>query len=663
MERNTLEEYKRELEKLSDVEKKERDLYLRAISNNEIYGPMTGYASIDKPWLKYYKKENMNIPVEDMSNYSYFLQMTSEFPKDTVLLNYYGKEYTVEDIKNEVQKYLKKFVSMGLKKGDTISMIMLDVPEVLFMWYAATHLGITSNMIKFDETSERIKYMLDLTKSKYVFASGVPFIVQNLDGALKNNPNVEKAIICDLTESLPLPLQARMLFDEIKLANQVKQSMVENKTISIKENLKNIKNQLNSLNEDKAKINQIISNDKRYEKFSDWLKDTPKNVAIPSIEDVGKEISVIVYTGGTTGSPKGVKLTNNNLNHMANAFYQGDETFRLGKSALNILPPAIAYYFDSTHCNMCSGVKVHLVSHFTVEQYPYLVKKYEPNIFMAGPILLESIRKADIIKDASFMLAPISGGDKLYEEEEKAWNAKYPIVHQGWGMSECCAATTYAKTNCYKLGSIGIPLISMNVGVFEYGTDKELPYNETGELCVSSETVMQGYFDNEEATKQVLKKHADGKIWLHTDDLGVIDSDGNVFHKGRAKRMLTRSGGKVWVTVIEDLVSSNPNVEKCSCVKKEDEVEREVPVLHIVLKDDVNNALEVVEDINSTITSNLGYNYTPKYYVVRNDLPYSEVNKKCDTITLEQENIFDEAEYSIEGNIIFKRKDKVLVRK
>ena len=155
-------------------------------------------------------------------------------------------------------------------------------------------------------------------------------------------------------------------------------------------------------------------------------------------------------------------------------------------------------------------------------------------------------------------------------------------------------------------------------------------------------------------------KHQDGRIWLHTDDLGIIDSEGRIYHKGRAKRMLTRRGGKVWLSEIEELASKNPLIDKCSCVKMDDEVEREVPVLHIVLKDSSINFEEIIKELDDTFSKELSENYIPKYYVVREELPYSEVNKKCDFKALEKENILDETEYEINGKIVVKKTLKLV---
>jgi len=626
-------------------------------------GSLTGYASIDKPWMKYYKKDYYNIRAQDENVYDFFLDETSKFPK-AILLDYYGKKYTRNDIKEEVENDIKRLTKMGIKSGDTVSIMMLDQPEVLFLWYALSKMNVKSNMIKFDENSERIKYMLELTKSKCLFATNVPFIVKNVNGALKDNKTLKMVILSNITDSLNTKEKIRMLYETSKRSIFVKEkSKIKNdRKLEI---TKECLNQIKNVRETNVEINTIIEDNPRYIYYKNWAK---KYIGskMNFIYGGGKNESTIVYTGGTTGKPKGVILSNNNLNNMVIAQKNGEYDFTFGKTALNILPPGIAYYFNATHGNICLGVKVSLIPFFSIEEYPYLIADYRPNIFMSGPILLEAIRKTDLLKDVSFIESPISGGDKLFIDEEIAFNEylknhnSNAIVHQGYGMSECTAAAAYSKTCSYKAGSVGIPFVSNIISIFNYGTDEELKYNESGEICISGPSNMVKYFDNDEATRNVMKLHKDGKIWLHTGDIGYMDEDGHIFYGSRAKRMLTRNGAKVWLGDIEDTVEKNNHIEKSCCVKIKDAKEREVPVLHIVLSNKDVELTDLVKELDNSIKSENNDNYVPKYYVIRDSLPYSEVNKKCDFKSLEEENIFSQNNFQYSDRIIIKRENKIL---
>ena len=649
MKKELLNEYKNELARLNRVEEIERDIYLKKIADGTLYGPQLGYASLDKSWLKFYKEEYMNLDVEKYNAYDYFLFSTKKFP-EAVLLSYYGRDYKRSDIIREVEKYICVFKAKGLKRGDCVSFVMLNTPEAYFMWLALSKMGVISNMIKFDESSERIKLMTEKVHSSYLIVSEVPFILENVLVSLDKDSDLQ-VITCSLTESLPFGLKARMVYDEIITAHQVKKSLLEKQGADVEALAQTVKEELIKLRDMQYSMKSILS-DSRFTKLSKFVKEKAPN---SYVDDPGHfdDVSVVVYTGGTTGKPKGVLLTNQNLNVMAHEFRYSELGFEHGKTSMSILPPAIAYYFNAMHGNICLGVHVNIVSNFTPETYPYLLKKYRPNIFMAGPILLENTRKADVLDDPSFIEQAISGGDKLFEEEEQAWNEKYGMVQQGWGMSEGTAASTYSKKIAYKFGSVGIPLIDLSVGVFDYRTDVELPYGEVGELCITGPTLMESYLNDLDATNYVLLKHSDGKIWLHTDDFGLMDNEGHVFHKGRAKRMITRNGGKVWLSDIEDIASTHPFVDKCCAVKLDDSNEREVPVLHIVLTPDAPLKEVVINEIKEMLTSSLNLNYWPKFYIIRKSLPYSEASKKCDWKSLEGEDIFG-SDFEVNGEIITK---------
>ena len=147
-------------------------------------------------------------------------------------------------------------------------------------------------------------------------------------------------------------------------------------------------------------------------------------------------------------------------------------------------------------------------------------------------------------------------------------------------------------------------------------------------------------------------KHSDGTIWVHSDDFGIMDEDGFIFHKGRAKRMLTRNGGKVWLTDIEEIAKTLPFIDDVCACKLDDEIEREVPVLHVVFKESNLDEQEMIEILNNLIKEKCQATFVPKYYIIKESLPYTETNKKLNFKLLESEDILDSSNYNIQGNII-----------
>lgn len=623
--------------------------------NEEGSKALTGYATIDKPWKKWYKTLEQELP-KGMTLYDYFFDVTRKC--DWPLLGYYGKDYLWWEIQAKVDKMIKRLTAMGVKEGDNVSFVFLNAPEAIFFTLALSKMGARANLIKFDESPERIKYMCDLAESKYLFISEAPFIVDHALKSIELGNEVEQLISVPLTESMPKVAVLNMLYEESK-----KNLLQDKSPFDI---LKEMKKTYDATVEMEKGMHEKLSKCDRYLSYQDWKK-TYKGRRMNTISDGGDKVAVIMYTGGTTGGAKGVETTNNALIASAHIFRTSEMDFIPGKTSMSILPPAVSYYFNATFNLMCCGVRVDLISKFEVPEYPKLIERYRPNIFMAGPILFKAMRDSDI-KDLSFATDPISGGDKLHTEEEYLYHDFSQSVgcdswiKQGYGMTESMAAVLYSIRPALKVGSIGIPLKHCEVAIFDYvpydefdkDTLQEKKYGEIGEICITGPTVMKRYLNNPEATATMLRKHADGKVWLHSDDLGYMDEDGRLYHCGRAKRMITRAGGKVWLGTIEDAIKTHPSVDNCCCVKLSDEVEREVPVAHVVLKDDTASN-SVFDEIDEIVKKNCPEGYVPKYYVRTDDIPITEANKKVDFKVLEKEPILDSSIYRMDGKVITRR--------
>ena len=610
----------------------------------------TGYASIDKPWMKWHDDKYKDIELTDDNFYDYFMNETSKYPEETILLDLMGKlGYTRKDIEFEVQKHIKMFTNLGVHEGEVVSFMMLNVPEVIFMFLALNKMGAIANLIKYDESPERINYMLNLTKSNFFFVQDVPPILTNVSKVLEHNNSLKKVITIPVMESLVTSElkgdEIRKKIDDIVYTTHINDIKTEKKEY---EELKELKRELSL--EDENSI--IIS----YAKYKDlYLKRT----AVRLLNKGSDRTTLIVYTGGSTGDAKGVELTNKNLVAMVHGLKYSNYGFTYGKTSMNILPPAIAYYLNATCGLMICGVRVTQIPIFEIEKYPELVNEYKPNIIYSGPILLKLMAMSPY--DYPYLTNPVSGGDKLLVNEELMINEAFEKkgtnkVQQGYGSSEVTAVATCNPEMNSKIGSLGIPMINVDMSIFEYQTDKEIPYGQNleGEICISGPTLMKGYLNNPEATDYVKRYHNDGKYWLHTDDIGVMDSDGFVFHKGRYKRMLTRSGTKLWLSALEEEVMKTGLVKDCCAVKFPDDVEREVPVLHVVLND--NDDSSKIKELDNFIKTNCPPNYLPKYYVIKEYLPVTEVNNKKDFKTLEKENILDTSEFIIAGKIVRPRK-------
>ena len=655
MTKEELNKYKKKINDLSNYEKKLRDLYLRKIATGEYQGPQTEYNTINRPWLKWESEESIMLDYDATNICDYFFKMASPNGK---ILEYCGQEFTKEDIKKKVNEYIQMYGNIGVKKGDSVTLILLNVPECLFMMLALAKIGATANIIKCDEGPDRIKHMVNIGDSDYMFISEIPFIVDNVVDSIKQGNNIKKVITVPLDNELSLVNTANFLYKNSTKGKETK-----------KEKLEAIKKFLKELKDNQSKMKKLYEKNDKFMTFDDFKKKYRFRLTderVKTVHNAKDAVAVISYTGGTTGSAKGVELTNENIIASTHALKYSNLGFDEGKTSMNILPPGPSYYIHAVYALLCCGVKVSLVPAFELDEYPALVDQYKPNILFAGPILFKIMADQDIIKDGSYLTDPMSGGDKYHESEEIRFNnylkkiGSDAVSRQGYGETETTGAATVCKQSAYKIGSIGEPILGVEVGIFEYeesyedflkNGDTEVPANKVGEICITGPTIMKGYRNDPEATKRVLRVHSDGRAWIHTDDLGYMDEEGRLFHCGRAKRMLTRNGAKVWLAALEDIIKQNDNVFDCCCVKLNDEEEREVPVAHIIFKD-ASKVKQSIEEIENAIKACQPLTYVPKYYVLKEEIPVTKVNNKIDFKTLEKENIFDSDNYDVNERVI-----------
>lgn len=598
-----LKEYREKLSKLSEEEKKQRDLYLKKLADGTIQGPPTGYPSIDKQWLKYYEDNDIKQDIPKMSAYNYMvINNIKNLNKNA--LNFYGIKITYGELLKNIDKIMKSLIALGVKKGDIVTLAMASTPEMVYLFYALNRIGAISNVIDPRYSADEMKREINKVNSKYFITL---YDCYDVSRKIIKETNVEKTICLTAIESMPLPL---------KIANKIKNNfeIIDNDSITWNEFIKNGKKVKNN-------VNDIYEN----------------NMPI-----------TIVHTGGTTGEPKGVVLTNENFVAMANMHMYGGLKYEKNDKFLNILPPFIAYCLcNGINMPLTLGLEVTIVPKWDVPDFPTILDKYKPNHVLAGPILWDYVTKSNI-QDLTYLKTAVSGGDVLTEELEKRINEFFKKkncnskVSQGYGMTEVSSAAVFSVENANKIGSVGIPFIKNTVSIFNPETLQEKRVGEEGEIWISTPTAMKEYYNDKVATNELESITIDGKKWIRTGDIGRIDSDGNVYIVGRIKRIIVRNGNKIFPANTENIVLKLEEIDNCAIVGIYDEVERKVPVIHIVLKDNVMTSKdEIVEKIKYIIKANLPEFNVPVKFIFRDSMPLTSINK-IDFKKLEQEKLPDD---------------------
>ena len=575
--------------------------------------------NIKAPWRKFYGDEKEHLEYPDFSAYK-LIEYTASKHLNNISYNYYGTKVTYHEFLKQIDEVARSMKAIGVKHKDVVSICMPNTPEGIISFYAANKIGAIASMIHPLSAENEIKHYLNISKTEWFIT--VDFTMPKVEKILKDT-KVKKVISVGVGESMP-PIM-KSLYAATNMTKTIKSL-----------------NPINYLNEDHNETNSKKLSWKEFirlgSKYTGEIEDGFK----------GKDIAAILYSGGTTGTPKGVKLTNLNLNASAMQNFEHVACLRDKDKVLAIMP--IFHGFGLSVCIHCvqyfGGTSI-LLPQFNAKTFDKIVKKYEPNVLVGVPTLFEAIINNKNFKHMKldYLTCVISGGDSLSVDLKKRFDEflekhhSPTTIREGYGLTECCAASCFTPLNHYKPGSIGIPYPDTYYKIVQDGTEIEVPYGTEGEIVITGPTIMDGYIRNKKETKQTLRKHKDGRIWLHTGDEGVMDSDGFVYFKGRLKRMIITSGYCVYPNNIENVIDSHPLVRMSCVIGIPHPYKVTVAKAFIVLKDGIIKDDEILTSIKELVEKNLARFSWPYDYEFRDELPKTLVGKVAYNVLIHEEEM------------------------
>ena len=488
--------------------------------------------SASAPWLKYYGSTPASLDYPHKTMYELLSETARKYPKN-IAYNFTGKETSFEAFMDRIDAAAKGLTAMGLGRGDKITICMASTPQALDCFYACNHIGVIPNMIHPLSAAKEIAFYLNFSRSKAIltldqFYNKVASIADELD-----NPTT--ILIAKVADELPFPLN--LLYPLTKGGRHPLPKT-------------------------------------GYTLWYDMVKEG-RNATLPPHEGRYDDCGAILYSGGTTGTTKGIMLSNMNFNAL------GLQTIAApgfgsvaGMKMLSIMPVFHGFGLGiGIHTALIGGATCILIPQFSVKVYAETLLKRKPELIPGVPTLFEALLRADALKDAdlSFLKGIFSGGDSLSPELKKKVDVFLKEhgcseqIREGYGTTECVTASCLTPKDYARSGSIGVPFPDTFYKIVKPGTTEELPANHEGEICLSGPTVMLGYMDNPEETAQTLRSHGDGRIWLHTGDLGHMDEDGFIYFRQRLKRMIITSGYNVYPSQLENIIDGHEKV-LLSCV-------------------------------------------------------------------------------------------------
>lgn len=546
-----------------------------------------GYPSIDKPWLKYYREETINEPLPEYTIYEYLWENNKDHLDDIAIL-YFKRKITYKELFWNIELCAKALIANDVKPGDIVVVAMPSIPEALYSILALNRIGAVANVIHPLAGANEICNYLNETKSTFLLMFDGTY---NIISEHLHKTYVKKAVVVS-------PVNSLSLLEKGLYAFKSHQSTIAENNVFIK--------------------------------WQDFIK-TGRSIKLFNFSVKHNSIAIISHTGGTTGEPKGVMLTNNNI---------VSEIWQIGcnlphqrqECMLVVLPPFVNYSLVNGMLeSLAFGFKTALIPNYKPDLFYMYVKQYHPNNINSIPAYWEALlnNKGVIKTDLSCLKYIAYGGEAMAPEKEEkinqllsSYGAKCKLI-KGLGSTELTSATTITYNNCNAIGSVGIPLVKCNCKITKPDSTSELTYNQEGEICFTGPTLMVGYYENKNATDEIIKVHADGKRWIHTGDLGYINHDGVIYVTGRIKRIFITKGEdgmatKMFPDRIEQTILHHPKVISCCVVGVPDPSRINRPYAVITLKEDFMPSPDITTEILQYCIENL-----PQYMVPQvSDIQY-----------------------------------------
>ena len=485
------------------------------------------------PWVKNLGDIPAHLDYFQGSMYDMLKSVADKYPNN-IAMDFMGRSTTYRQLLEHVERCAKALKTIGIRENDCVTIAMPNCPQAIAMFYAINMVGGIANMVHPLSSEKEIEFYLNESNSVTVIT--LDQFYHKIE-AIRNNTNIVNVIIASIRDELSQPLKTGYMLTEGR--------------------------KIRKIPDDAPVI--------RWQKFLNLSKSCFWRY---KVERKPEDPAVILYSGGTTGTTKGIVLTNLNFNALSQQVIATNPMFRPGDRMLAAMPIFHGFGLGvCIHTMLTQGGRCVLVPRFTAKSYSKLITKYKCNFIAGVPTLYEALLRLPNMEkaDLSSLKGVFSGGDSLSIELKKKFD-KFLYDHhaaiqvrEGYGTTETVTACCLTPTNIYKEGSIGLPFPDTFIKIVKPDTDEELPYGEEGEILLAGPTVMKEYMNNPEETAKTLRKHDDGLTWVYTGDLGSMDEQGFIYFKGRAKRMIITSGYNVYPGQLENILDAHEKVQM-SCV-------------------------------------------------------------------------------------------------
>lgn len=562
-------------------------------------------AVVKTPWEKHLGNVPMHLDYFEGSMFEAIENIAKKYP-NAIAFDFMGKSTSYQKFIEETRKCARALRTIGVREGDRVTVAMPNCPQAIYTFYAINLIGAVANMIHPLSAEKEIEFFLN--ESESVTAVTLDQFYGKFE-SIRNNTKVVNIILASVKDELSKPIRAGYMLTEGRKIQKIPADA------------------------------PVI----RWNEFIKMEKHCFYNYEVKRSAD---DPAVILYSGGTTGTVKGIVLTNKNFNALGQQVIAANPMFRAGDKMLAAMPLFHGFGLGvCIHTMLSQGGRCILVPRFTAKSYAKLIVKYRCNFIAGVPTLYEALLRLPSMggADLSCLKGVFSGGDSLSVELKKKldkflYDHKSTVqVREGYGMTETVTACCLTPPHMFKTGSIGIPFPDTYIKIVEPGTENELPYGEEGEILLSGPTVMKEYMNHKEETEETLRRHKDGLLWVHSGDLGFMDNEGFVYFRGRAKRMIISSGYNIYPAQLENILDANEMVQMSCVIGVPDEYKMQKVKAFVKLAEGAVSSDETKRQLMDYCKKHIAKYAMPYDIEFREDMPKTLVGKVAYRVLEEEE--------------------------
>ena len=559
--------------------------------------------SASAPWRAFYGTTPVSLDYPNLTMYQLLQRNAKQYPGNAAYV-FMGKETTYGAFLSRIEASAKGLLNLGIGKGDRVTICMPNTPQALDCFYALNRIGAVPSMIHPLSAPKEIAFYLEVSRSKAILT------LDQFYGKVAQVAGDCKILIANIQEELPFPLN--LLYPMTK----------------------------------SARANPKLPKT-GYTLWKDMVA-AGKNTILPADTGRAEDCGAILYSGGTTGTSKGIMLSNLNFNALGMQTIAASGFGSVaGMKMLSVMPVFHGFGLGiGIHTALIGGATCILLPQFNIKTYADTLIKQKPNIIPGVPTLFEALLRADNLQNAdlSFLKGIFSGGDTLSPELKKKVDQFLKDhgckeqIREGYGTTECVTASCLTPKDYARSGSIGVPFPDVFYKIVTPGTTEEVDANIEGEICISGPTVMLGYMDSPEETANTLRSHGDGRIWLHTGDLGRMDSDGFIYFRQRIKRMIVTSGYNVYPSQLENIIDGHEKILLSCVIGIKDEYRGQKVKAFVVPMPGIEPTEALKQEILDYCKEHIAKYAMPREIEFRTELPKTLVGKVAYRVLEEEAN-------------------------